>query len=74
MVLVSGVSCAFSNRVVTNQVNQMKVTQDLENASGTPRRIEVRQLLNLGNIQRHGDRVYVFTDPKDPHNVMISSV
>jgi hypothetical protein len=58
--------------VTVNQVPEMRLSLDIENVGGQPRRIEIKQLVDLGSIPRPGDRVYVLIDPRDPNNVVLS--
>src|ERR1700761_9429719 len=57
-----------------NGVPEMRVVVDVENAGTPPRRVEIKQLIDLGSIPRSGDRVYVLIDPNDPGNVVLSPV
>ena len=58
--------------VTVNQVPQMKLVLDIEQAGAQPRRVTIKQLIDLGNIPRAGERVYVFSDPQNPDNVVLS--
>ena len=57
-----------------NQVPEMHLTLAVDNPGGRPRKIEIRQLVDIGSMPRPGDRVYVLVDPNDPNNVVLSPV
>jgi hypothetical protein len=52
--------------ITVNQVPMMRLVVDVERAGEQPRRIKIRQLIDLGSMPRAGDRVYVLLDPKNP--------
>lgn len=52
--------------MTVNQVPVMRLVVDIESAGEQPRRIKIRQLIDLGSMPRAGDRVYVLLDPKNP--------
>ncbi len=55
-----------------NQVPQMRVVLDIQQAGEAPRRVTTKQLIDLGSMPRAGDLVYVVVDPKDPNSLQIA--
>lgn len=60
--------------VTINQTPQMRVVFDIESPGFPPRRVETRQLIDLGRMPRAGDLCYVKTDPTDPNNVVFAGI
>ena len=69
---VADVVSSSQTGVSINSQPEMRVVLDVENTGGTPRRVEVKQVFDLGSIPRAGDRVYVLTDPANPANVVLA--
>ncbi len=70
--MVADVLSISQTGTTINQVPEMRLLLQIENAGGQPRQVEIKQLIDLGSIPRAGDRIYVLTDPKNPANVVIS--
>ncbi len=60
--------------VMVNQTPQMRVVFDVESPGFPPRRVETRQIIDLGRIPRAGDLCYVKIDPLDPNNVVFAGI
>ena len=69
---VADVVSSSQTGVSINRQPEMRVVLDVENTGGTPRRVEVKQVFDLGSIPRAGDRVYVLSDPTNPANVVLA--
>lgn len=69
---VADVVSSSQTGVSINSQPEMRVVLDVENTGGTPRRVELKQIFDLGSIPRAGDRVYVLTDPANPANVVLA--
>ena len=58
--------------LTVNQMPQMRVVLDIQEAGAAARRVETKQLVDLGSMPRAGDLVYVMVDPQNPDSVMLA--
>ena len=57
---------------MVNQLQQMRLKVEIQQAGGAPRQISFTQLVDLGSMPRAGQLVYVLTDPTDPTMIMLA--